>query len=145
MTAEQRQAHAAVAKLRRRGLLVTMPCELCGSRPTEAHHDDYGKPDEVRWLCSIHHAYADADRRRRLGLQRATVPEFARNTDRTVRKIRAARKARKWSQMELAVRAGITQPAVSAIEHGQRLFPEHLKRLARVLRLKPEELTEAVA
>jgi ribosome-binding protein aMBF1 (putative translation factor) len=145
MIAEQHQAHVTVAKLRRQGLLVSTPCELCGSEPTEAHHDDYGKPEEVRWLCSIHHAYADSARRRRLGLRRVAVPEFARNTDRTVRKIRAARKARGWSQMELAVRAGMTQPDLSAIEHGKRAFPAYLQRIARVLKLKPEELTEAVA
>lgn len=30
------------------------PCEICG-RPAEAHHDDYDKPLEVRWLCFEHH------------------------------------------------------------------------------------------
>jgi hypothetical protein len=31
-------------------------CERCGSQEVQAHHDDYSKPFEVRWLCSIHHA-----------------------------------------------------------------------------------------
>ena len=27
------------------------PCEICGAEKAEAHHDDYSKPLEIRWLC----------------------------------------------------------------------------------------------
>ncbi len=31
------------------------PCEICGSLKSQAHHDDYAKPLEVRWFCYEHH------------------------------------------------------------------------------------------
>jgi hypothetical protein len=37
------------------GRLVRGPCEVCGKENTDAHHDDYDKPLEVRWLCPSHH------------------------------------------------------------------------------------------
>ena len=30
------------------------PCEICGAK-AEAHHDNYDKPLEIRWLCFRHH------------------------------------------------------------------------------------------
>lgn len=35
--------------------LFPEPCEVCGSTKTVAHHDDYLKPLNVRWLCQGHH------------------------------------------------------------------------------------------
>ena len=51
--------HAARQECRdavRRGVLTRQPCEVCGEVKTHAHHDDYGKPLDVRWLCATHHA-----------------------------------------------------------------------------------------
>ena len=37
------------------GKLVKEPCEVCGELKVHAHHDDYTKPLQVRWLCQKHH------------------------------------------------------------------------------------------
>ncbi len=51
------QARSEVNKALKRGALVKGPCEIAtgceGS--VQAHHDDYAKPLDVRWLCSKHH------------------------------------------------------------------------------------------
>ena len=39
----------------RSGRLTRQPCERCGATPAHAHHDDYLKPLDVRWLCVAHH------------------------------------------------------------------------------------------
>ncbi len=43
----------------KRGKLVKQPCEYCGNRSVQAHHDDYSKPLMVKWLCKecheLHH------------------------------------------------------------------------------------------
>jgi hypothetical protein len=39
----------------RQGRIVRQPCEVCGAPKTQAHHADYSKPLEVRWLCHEHH------------------------------------------------------------------------------------------
>ena len=37
------------------GRLVRQPCEVCGKATVDAHHDDYSRPLDVRWLCRRHH------------------------------------------------------------------------------------------
>ena len=37
------------------GQLTKQPCEVCGLKKVDAHHEDYAKPLEVRWLCRKHH------------------------------------------------------------------------------------------
>ena len=38
-----------------RGSMTRQPCEVCGAPLSHAHHDDYSKPLDVRWLCPQHH------------------------------------------------------------------------------------------
>lgn len=53
---EKHLARASVTKALRNGILVRLPCGVCGSEKSEGHHDDYSKPLEVRWLCRKHHS-----------------------------------------------------------------------------------------
>lgn len=49
------KAHNIVSNAIRDKKLFKEPCEICGSEDTHAHHDDYAKPLNVRWLCPVHH------------------------------------------------------------------------------------------
>jgi len=56
-------ARRKTAKAIASGKLIPQPCEVCGESPRlangqfgiHAHHDDYRKPLDVRWLCFRHH------------------------------------------------------------------------------------------
>lgn len=48
----------------RRGKLKRKPCERCGEKKAQVHHDDYSQPLQVRWLCVPCHRNVHAERRR---------------------------------------------------------------------------------
>ncbi len=48
-------AKVAAGNAVRAGRLTPKPCEICGSLPTQGHHQDYSKPLQVLWLCVFHH------------------------------------------------------------------------------------------
>lgn len=61
---EKRNARRVARYAISRGKLQRRPCEVCGAAQVQAHHDDYAKPLEVRWLCPPHHrAHHLAERR----------------------------------------------------------------------------------
>jgi len=62
----KRKAQKSVYHALRRGDLVRQPCEVCGKGPAQAHHEDYGRPLDVRWLCRVCHERADKVREQRV-------------------------------------------------------------------------------
>lgn len=39
----------------RNGIITRGKCLVCQGINAHAHHDDYTKPLEVKWLCPLHH------------------------------------------------------------------------------------------
>lgn len=52
----QMVARMAVKRAIENGIIERLSCEECGDAKSQAHHDDYDKPLDVRWLCVRHHA-----------------------------------------------------------------------------------------
>lgn len=77
-TMEARRAHQALhAALSARAVVRPETCSQCGNppnssyEPVQAHHDDYTKPLEVRWLCRSCHI------RHHVSLRKAAQQEAA--------------------------------------------------------------------
>lgn len=116
MTLKQR-ARVDVSLAIRGGTLTREPCETCGEAKSEAHHDDYTKPLDVRWLCRRHHrwhhSYADAVASGMGG------------------QVRKARVAAGLTQPEFAERVGVKVRVVSHWEAGTRKPWRYLAEIAR--------------
>ena len=52
---ERVKARDIVKSALRSGKIKQEKCEVCGDQNSHAHHDDYSKPLEIRWLCPKHH------------------------------------------------------------------------------------------
>jgi len=48
---QKTRAHWIVSNAIKYGKLKRLPCEKCGNNKSHAHHADYSKPLEIKWLC----------------------------------------------------------------------------------------------
>jgi len=65
-TSDDKRAQHLVEKAIKKGIIERKPCEVCstsgkmkdGRNKVQAHHDDYNKPLDIRWLCQeCHHQW----------------------------------------------------------------------------------------
>ena len=52
---KRKKARNAISIRLKRGTIQRGCCEVCGAEKTQAHHVDYNRPLDVRWLCNTHH------------------------------------------------------------------------------------------
>jgi len=52
---EKQKAHRIYSNEVKKGNIIKGSCEVCGKKKVDAHHDDYSKPLDVRYLCRLHH------------------------------------------------------------------------------------------
>lgn len=114
----------------RKGRMVKGACESHGADcrgRVEAHHDDYARPLDVRWICQHHHRVADETRRERenhtISAQRHAAPRAdARTTTKTttcVERVRRHAFNHHWTEFwrdgsALKIERGVTPPCVLA-------------------------------
>lgn len=48
-------------ELIKRGIIQKKPCEVCGYKISNAHHEDYNDPYKVVFLCAVHHSQLHAE------------------------------------------------------------------------------------
>ena len=57
------------------GLLERQPCEICGSQDSYAHHKDYFKPLDARFLCQSRHQIRHGELRKLEVFNPLPIPE----------------------------------------------------------------------
>lgn len=109
------------------GKLIRQPCEKCGDPASQAHHDDYDKPLEVRWLCFMHHRmehghknFKRKDRSADYGLMYKSGENhpYAKFTNKDILKIREMIQGG-VSNKEIAAIFNVDPTSISAIKTGK--------------------------
>lgn len=48
---EKQRARWLLQKAVERGVIKKLPCEVCGNKKTDGHHNNYSKPLVIMWVC----------------------------------------------------------------------------------------------
>lgn len=51
----RKRAHLKLFKAVRSKKIIPGPCEICGTKKVDGHHEDYNRPYDVKWLCRSCH------------------------------------------------------------------------------------------
>lgn len=126
---EKVKAQNALNYAVRMGRLVRGSCEGCGTdKKVHAHHDDYSKPFQVRWLCYLchksEHPVDEEDKRSKFEHARRADVEGTNNpnaklTEQQVNEIREYYKSG-ISQEEIANAFSVSQVTISRVVRGER-------------------------
>ncbi len=121
-TAAQNRLNYAI----RQGLLARQPCRLCAAtEKVHAHHDDYGRPLDVDWLCfrchkSAHPVGEEQKRVKFSGAQHARLIGEANHnallTNEQARQVRKMLEIGGISQEKIGAVFGVTQNTISRIK-----------------------------
>lgn len=120
-TKAQNQLNYAI----RKGEIVRQPCEGCGtSEKVHAHHHDYSKPFEVKWLCYLCHKKShpvdDEDKKIKFkGAKYARLPgELNPNSSLTNKEVEQIRKMLELglSQESIGRAMNVSQVTISRIK-----------------------------
>lgn len=139
--------HRIVEEALEGGLLTPKPCEECGAenrdtrngrRSVRAHHDDYSKPLEVRWLCyRCHFAW-----HRKHTAKHKDAPPRKRSWPMNVGDIRVTAKPALreriremgWRQDWLAEQVGVSKATITLwLTKGRSVSLEHALFLANLV------------
>lgn len=72
---EKYRARTLLRSAVRAGKIKRQPCYHCGSLKTEAHHHDYSKPLDVRWVCFKCHRSKEHSQKLSVGRQTRKIKE----------------------------------------------------------------------
>lgn len=135
----QKAARQLTASALNKGFLIRDKCEICGEHPADAHHDDYKKPLDVRWLCVKHHADFHTSERRKNPknndkkyIKKSTQGPI----ERSVKRMKLFRKVFDISILGYAKLAGVSESVVRYIDTED--WNPTLKTLIRLESVIPE-------
>ena len=138
--AKRHEARRVTQNALRDGSLTRMPCEVCGDKKSDAHHVNYDKPLEIRWLCRKHHLRAHGKRKRPQAIKATTrtkQPDWIKrlgpcsNERYSASSIRSILLADKPKLKTLVRNIGISAPVLVAILRGERVTTGPLAKVLR--------------